>query len=109
MHHSEFTIGGEFWYAGQQWRCTDVGTRTIVAIRIAAISVTTFSRRTEPPGELEEHPLHYASDKSRRMTRDQAEAEGWFRGPPYSVEEHVFDEPLQQSCTREPETDDKSA
>jgi hypothetical protein len=36
MEHSEFRIGTEF-YTGPlewQWRCTDVGRRTIVAVRI---------------------------------------------------------------------------
>ncbi|RDU94548.1 hypothetical protein DWV00_33370 [Trinickia dinghuensis] len=36
MKHSDFHIGLEFLgLAGFRWRCTDVGTRTIVAIRLA--------------------------------------------------------------------------
>jgi hypothetical protein len=34
MEHSEFRIGGEFVTATGRWRCTDVGTRTIAAIRL---------------------------------------------------------------------------
>ena len=34
MKHSDFKVGREFWTASGQWRCTDIGTRTIVAIRL---------------------------------------------------------------------------
>jgi hypothetical protein len=34
MKHADFTIGCEFTTAAGSWRCTDVGTRTIVAIRL---------------------------------------------------------------------------
>lgn len=35
MKHSDFTIGTEFQTStGQRWRCTDVGTRTILAIEL---------------------------------------------------------------------------
>ena len=34
MHHSDFFIGCEFVTGAGRWRCTDVGTRVIVAIRI---------------------------------------------------------------------------
>jgi hypothetical protein len=34
MKHSDFTIGCEFVTATGRWRCTDVGTRTIVAIKL---------------------------------------------------------------------------
>lgn len=34
MNHSDFQIGGEFWTATGAWRCTDVGTRTAVAIKL---------------------------------------------------------------------------
>ena len=34
MEHSDFRIGGEFLTATGRWRCTDVGTRTIAAIRL---------------------------------------------------------------------------
>jgi hypothetical protein len=32
MKHSDFTIGQEFLCGEKRWRCTDKGTRTIVAI-----------------------------------------------------------------------------
>ena len=34
MQHSDFFIGCEFTTAAGAWRCTDVGTRTIAAIRL---------------------------------------------------------------------------
>uniref|UniRef100_Q07SS3 Uncharacterized protein n=1 Tax=Rhodopseudomonas palustris (strain BisA53) TaxID=316055 RepID=Q07SS3_RHOP5 len=34
MEHSDFKIGTEFLTAAGRWRCTDVGTRTIAAIRL---------------------------------------------------------------------------
>lgn len=34
MKHGDFWIGMEFVMAGARWRCTDVGTRTICAIKL---------------------------------------------------------------------------
>ncbi|MDK9726276.1 MAG: hypothetical protein OEL88_15525 [Sterolibacteriaceae bacterium MAG5] len=34
LEHGDFFIGREFWTEVGRWRCTDVGTRTICAIRI---------------------------------------------------------------------------
>jgi hypothetical protein len=34
MERGEFAIGAEFWCSGKRWRCTDLGTRTIVAIAL---------------------------------------------------------------------------
>jgi hypothetical protein len=34
MKHSDFKIGMEFLTATGRWRCTDVGSRTIAAIRL---------------------------------------------------------------------------
>lgn len=36
MEHREFSIGLEFVTASGRWRCTDVGTRVIVAIQLDA-------------------------------------------------------------------------
>ena len=36
MRHSDFYIGLNFCTAAGRWRCTDVGTRVIVAIRLDA-------------------------------------------------------------------------
>ena len=34
MTHSEFAIGETFWTATGEWLCTDIGTRTILAIHL---------------------------------------------------------------------------
>ena len=34
MKYSDFQIGQEFWTATGPWRCTDIGTRTIAAIKL---------------------------------------------------------------------------
>jgi hypothetical protein len=42
MRHSDFQIGCEFMTLAGRWRCTDIGTRTIVAIRIDLIETGTI-------------------------------------------------------------------
>ncbi len=32
MKHSDFTVGGEFLCGEKRWRCTDIGTRVVVAV-----------------------------------------------------------------------------
>lgn len=90
MKPSEFTIGTEFWSAGRRWRCTDVGSRVIVAIRVDSLEIeqqsegeTTYGVRTDA----------------------EAEADGWFRGPPYPVAETVFDEDDLEGCSLERDAD----
>lgn len=34
MKHEEFRLGESFWTPSGEWRCTDVGRRTIVAIQL---------------------------------------------------------------------------
>lgn len=87
MRHDEFQIGTVFWFCERQWRCTDVGTRTIVAIRIDSVFVT------ELKGGQEHHYTVSGTD---------AEAEGWFNGPPYAVNESVFNEYDLDACSLEP-------
>jgi hypothetical protein len=87
MDHSDFTIGGTFWCGERQWRCTDIGTSTIVAIRIDGVEVES----TEPASR-------------RTLDHSAAAAEGWFNGPPYAVAEIVFDENDQEGCSAEPDS-----
>jgi len=63
MEHSQFAIGTEFFTAGGRWRCTDIGSRVIVAIKLDAPDDT------------------------------------WYSGPPFAVEECVFDEKDLQGCS----------
>lgn len=34
MRHADFVIGREFRCGGRDWRCTDVGTRTVIAVAL---------------------------------------------------------------------------
>jgi hypothetical protein len=86
MLHSEFTIGGIFWCGGRQWRCTDIGTRTVTAMRIDSVDVESN-----------------VPDLRRTLGGSEAKADGWFNGPPYAVAELVFDEYDQQPCTLQPD------
>lgn len=88
LDRSSLTIGDTFWCSDQQWCCTDIGTRTLTAIRIDAVEVGS----TDPASR-------------RFLTRTEAEAEGWFNGPPYAVAEVVFDEYDQEGCSLEPDPD----
>ncbi|HEX3984774.1 MAG TPA: hypothetical protein VHX12_13850, partial [Acidisoma sp.] len=83
-----------FWCGGGLWRCTDIGTRVIIAIRLDRVDVGS------PSPELR-----------RTLGRAEAKAEGWFNGPPYAVSESVFDEYDMEGCSLEPaaETAEPSA
>jgi hypothetical protein len=83
MKVEEFVVGEDFWCGDQRYRCTDIGTRTIVAIRVDSVEVA---------GNTPE--------RRRTLSHNEAEAEGWFNGPPYAVAEHVFDEYEQEGCSR---------
>jgi hypothetical protein len=84
MEHKEFVIGETFQCGGRQWRCTDIGTRVIIAIRLDRVDVGGST-----------------SESRRRLNRAEAEAKGWFNGPPYAVAESVFDENDMQGCSCE--------
>lgn len=83
MKHSDFLIGGEFKTLAGRWRCTDVGTRTIVAIRVDLVETRTI---------VDGHPIR------RYLAQEEAELEGWFNGPPYALLEVVFDEDSMEEC-----------
>lgn len=84
MEHDEFHIGLEFWCGGRRWRCTDIGSRVIVAIRVDETEIATSE------AGVVTHKV---------LTGDEAEREGWYRGPPYAVAETVFDEYDLGGCT----------
>jgi hypothetical protein len=86
VKHADFAVGRIFWRGGRQWHCTDLGTRTVIAIRIDSVDVGSNN-----------------PDLRRTLSRAEAEAEGWFNGPPYAVAEHVFDEDGIQDCAPVPD------
>lgn len=34
VKHTDFKVGESFWICSKEWRCTDIGYRTVVAIKI---------------------------------------------------------------------------
>jgi hypothetical protein len=85
MTREEFAIGKEFWCGGRRWRCTDIGTRVIVAICL------------EPHEVVETTSDDGNNRTSRRRLSDDP---SWFTGPPYAVSEEVFDENDIPACTQ---------
>jgi hypothetical protein len=49
MQLSEFKVGRTFRCGDQQWRCTDIGTWTVVAISIDSVAVPACSQ--DPGGD----------------------------------------------------------
>ena len=52
LEKSDFYIGFEFWTATGRWRCTDVGTRTIAAIKLDEPDPSLYNG---PPYKIVEH------------------------------------------------------
>ncbi|UJS24606.1 hypothetical protein [Thiothrix winogradskyi] len=88
MKHSDFQIGTEFFTAAGRWRCTDVGTRVIVAISLEPREI--MRQWTDAKGERMQET--FISDDPRDLI-----------GPPYSVAELVFDEYDLDGCSTDPD------
>ena len=88
----EFRIGIEFWCGGRRWRCTDVGTRMIAAICLEPHEIVSIvpGRKPGAPGR-----------EVRSITDDPS----WHTGPPYAVEECVFDEYDMPGCSTSAEVE----
>ena len=84
MNHCEFDVGIEFHCGGKAYRCTDIGSRVVTAIRTDQVEVAT----KHESGEIT-HSI---------LSRTEAEARGWLDGPPFAVVELVFDENDLQAC-----------
>ena len=86
MTLSDFRIGGEFWCGGNRWRCTDIGTRVIVAISLEPHEVVDYvpSEDDAEPAKLEGYVID-----------DPA----WLVGPPFAIVERVFDEYDLPACS----------
>jgi hypothetical protein len=89
MEHDEFRIGGTFWSGGVRWRCTDIGTRVIIAIRLDHVEVGST-----------------APELRRTLDYVDAEKEDWFNGLPYALAEVVFDEDAIEGCSINPDPED---
>lgn len=86
MRHEDFTIGETFWATSGPYRCTDVGTRTIVAVRLPRWPTTIVQ--------------HESVGDERRSTTVVVDDPSWLNGPPYAVVEVVFDEDDLADCYR---------
>ncbi len=84
MELSDFAIGETFWTHAGAFRCTDIGTRVVVAVKLGPREV---SRVESVDGEL-------------RITKRIDDDPSWLNGPPYAIEELVFDENELVGCFR---------
>jgi hypothetical protein len=92
MRHTDFSIGLEFWCGGKRWRCTDVGTRVVVAICLEPRE--TMRLELDSPHKAKRTETRIISDDPKDLI-----------GPPYGVEETVFEEYDVGGCTLELEAD----
>lgn len=88
MEHSDFKIGLEFWCGEKRWRCTDVGTRVVVAI---CLEPREMVRVEFDPVRRTNRRMRFRSDDPRDLN-----------GPPYGVVENVFDECDIEGCSLSP-------
>ena len=86
MERREFRVGLEFWCGGNRWRCTDVGSRVIVAISLEPHEVVDYVPSADGAS---------SGQFKHRVTDDPS----WFIGPPYAVVEYVFDEYDMPGCS----------
>ena len=95
MQLRDFRIGLEFYCGDKKWRCTDVGSRVVIAIRIGPHEIVT----------LETQAVTGKKTDIRCTTEDPS----WYNGPPYAIAETVFDESSIEGCSLEPSQHDQSA
>jgi hypothetical protein len=74
---TKLNIGDKFACGNHTWLVTDAGMRTIAAIQIDEVIVTEMKN-----GKKSKIKLSY----------EEAKKDGWFIGPPYAVNEVLFDE-----------------
>ena len=84
MELRDFLIGETFWTHSGAFRCTDIGTRVVVAVKLGPRAV---SRGESVDGDV-------------RITKRIDDDSSWLNGPPYAVEEVVFDENELLGCFR---------
>jgi hypothetical protein len=95
MKHSDFHIGLEFLGpAGFRWRCTDVGTRTILAIRLDHDDPDWYRGPPYVAAEevFDEHEMascHLTEDDALRAAIEEADTSG-HPGYPHDVVNHMM-------------------
>ncbi len=81
MKLSDFRIGEDFIMSGQKYRCTDIGSRVVVAVPHAIDVGSSFGGTAQP------------------IRQANATEDGWLNGPPYSAQEIVLDEYDIELCS----------
>jgi hypothetical protein len=84
MELRDFVIGETFWTHAGAFRCTDIGTRVVVAVKLGPRET---ARAERVDGEL-------------RITKRIDDDPSWLNGPPDAVDELVFDENEMLGCFR---------
>lgn len=84
MELGKFVIGETFCTHHGAFLCTDIGTRVVVAVKLGPREI---ARAESVDGEL-------------RITKRIDDDPSWLNGPPYAVEEVVFDENELLGCFR---------
>lgn len=95
MRHEDFHLGSVFYCGGSRWRVTDKGQFVVVAIRLGDVEVVQSTLATDGSKSTE---------RTVRLTEAEAEAQGWFNGPIYAIEQVVFDADDFGGCTEEEQT-----
>lgn len=86
MNHSDFSLGLDFWCGDKRWRCTDIGSRVVIAICLEPREMV--RSEVDPSEKSKRIQTRYVSDDPRDLN-----------GPPYGVVESVFDEYAMEGCS----------
>lgn len=78
MRYDEFTIGLEFFTATGRWRCTDIGTRVVVAIKLDQTDARNYAG---PPFSIAEHVFDEYDLEACSLDPDEVEAPASSRPP----------------------------
>ena len=73
VEHRNFVTGRAFATHHSLWRCTDIGTRTVVAIQLDRMEV-----------------VEVKGGRQQQRVIDPRREPGWLSGPPYVAAEQVF-------------------
>ena len=84
MKLRDFVIGETFWTHAGTFRCTDIGARVVVAVKLGPREIVRAEK----------------VDEEVRITKRSDDGPSWLNGPPYAVEELVFDESEMLGCCR---------
>jgi hypothetical protein len=73
VEHFDFRIGEHFWTTRGEFRCTDVGTRTIVAVKIEVEVIADPTWLKRPPYAAAEYDLETCYRTAAERDADYAD------------------------------------